>query len=145
MRVAQVRADLGGRLQGGASPEAVADPGADDQRVVRLGDGCAVVAAPEYGAGGQVHPGERRLHRADAVQAPEPVERNPVIAGPVVRAGQPDPEFLAAHQGGFGGDPDDVGVPGQPDRRQDADVPEAGDDDTLAVHAVILPCVAGRR
>ena len=131
----QVGTDLVGGLQIRLPPEAVADAGRDDQRVVGFGDLGAVGAAAEHRAGRQVHPGERRLNGADPVQSAELLERDPVVPRPVLRPRQPHTQLLAADQCGFGGDPHDVGVAGQPDRGQDAAVAESGDDDPLAAHA----------
>ena len=110
---AQVGADLCGRLQCRLAPEAVGDSGRDDQRVVRLGDCRAVVAPAERRFGRQVQSGQRGLNGPHPIQPAEPVERNPVVAGPVVGAGQPDAEFLAADQCRFDRDSDDVGVAGR--------------------------------
>ena len=130
---AQPGPDLVGRLQRRLPPEAISDPRRDDQRVVSLGDGCAVFEPTQDGSASEVHARQCGLNRPYPVQTAEPVERNPVVAGPVVGAGEPDAELLTAHQRRFDRDSDDVGVPGQADRGQDAHVSQSGDDDAFAI------------
>ena len=134
-----VGADLGGRLQCRPPPEAVADSRRNDQRVVLLGDCRAVLAQAEDGSGRQIHSRQRGLYLSHPVQAPELVERNPVVAGPIVWAGEPDSELLATDQRWFDRNSDDVGVGGQADGGQDADITEPGDDNAFAVHVIIPP------
>ena len=56
------------------------------------------------------------MHGAGPVEPAVAVEGDEVVAGPVVGAGQPEAELLAADQRGLGGDADDVGVAGEVDR-----------------------------
>ena len=122
--------DLGERLEVGAAPEAVGDAGRDHQGVVRLGGRGSIGETYVDRAGLQVEAGERAVDRADVVEAAVAVEADEVVALPVLGAGQPGAELLAADQRGLAGDADEVGVPGEMDRRQQAAVAEAGDDDT---------------
>jgi hypothetical protein len=70
------------------------------------------------------------------IQTTEPVEGDPIVAGPIVGARQPDAELLAAHQPWLDRDADDVGVTGEPNRGEDTYVPQSRDDDTFAAHIV---------
>lgn len=135
VRRPKVRVDLGGRLQGRLSPEAVADAGGDDQHVIRNLRRRTVGQSHRHGPGREVQPGQGAVHGADPVEAAEPAERDPVVAGPVVGPCQPPAEFLAADQSRLGRDSDDVGVAGELDRGQHAGVAHPGDDDPLPRHA----------
>jgi hypothetical protein len=48
-----------------------------------------------------------------------------------VRTSQSRSQFRAADQSGLGRDPNDVGVPGQLDRREDTAVAESSDENAL--------------
>ena len=94
--------------------------------------------ADTYGAGGKVEPCQSAVDGAHPVQAAEPVERDPVGARPVLRAGQPPAQFLAADQCRFGRDSDHLGVAGEPDRGEYTAVTQPRDDDALAIHTGLL-------
>ena len=134
----EVPVDLGGGLQARLAPEPVGDAGRDDQRVVRLGRGRAVCAGDGHRPVRQVDPGERAVDGPDGVEPPVPVERDPVVPGPVFGSADPPPEFLAAHQSRFGRYADDVGVLGEPDRGEQTAVAQSGDDYPPADHVVAL-------
>ena len=51
-----------------------------------------------------------------------------------VRTSQSRSQFRAADQSGLGRDPNDVGVPGQLDRREDTAVAESSDENALTAH-----------
>lgn len=127
-------ADLAGRLQRGVAPEPVADSGRNHQGVIGFGDRGALALPGQHDAAGQIEASQLGLHRSHPVQATEPVERNPVVAGPVVGSGEADAEFLTADQPGFHRDADDIRVRGQPNRGQQTHVTESRDDDALAAH-----------
>ena len=131
----QISADVGGRLQGRPAPEAVADPGRDDQRVVVLDERRAVVSVTRHFPRGQVHSGQRALDDPHPVQAAESIEGDPVVTGPIPRARQSDTELLTADQARFHRNTDDVEMFGEPDRGENADIAQARDDDAFAAHA----------
>jgi hypothetical protein len=72
------------------------------------------------------------------IQTTESVERDPVVAGPVAGAGQPDTEFLAADQSWFDRNTHDVEMFGEPDRSENADIAQARDNDAFAAHVAKL-------
>ena len=124
---AQIGVDLGGRLQVRPAPEAVGDSGRDDERVVLLVQRRAVVTLNRDGSVSEVEPSQRAVDGSNPVESAEPVERDPVVTGPVVGAAQPNAQLLATDQRGLGRDSDDVGVTGEVDRGKDTAVAEAGD------------------
>ena len=141
---AQRIAHLFRRRQVGAAPEAVGHTGGDHQHVVRLGPLDAVgVEHPDL-ARVEVDAGEAAMHHPHVVEPPIAVVRDPVVARPVVGAGEPDPEFLAAHVRGLRRHADDVGVPGEMDRGEQAGVAETGDHHPRAAHRMTLAAVRDR-
>ncbi len=84
---------------------------------------------------GKVHSGQRALDDPYPVQAAESIEGNPVVTGPIPRAGQSDTELLAADQTRFYRNTDDVEMFGEPDRGENAHIAQARDDDAFAAHA----------
>ena len=127
MRV-ELGVDLLVRLEPGLAPESVGHAGRDYEDVVPL-DGDAAVSKchgdlPRI----EVDTGQQPVHPAHAVEPSIATEGDPVVAGPVIRPRQPHSEFLPAHQFGFSRDPDHVGMPGQVDRGEDADVTQSRDE-----------------
>src|SRR5206468_8179874 len=129
---------LVGRLQIRLAPETVAHPGRDDQRVVGLLRRRTVVMGDDDVAGVDVDPRQGAVHGAHPVQPAELLEWNPVGASPVVRAGQPPAQFLAADQRRLRRDPYDLDVAGQPDCGEHAAIAETGNDDATQIHAHTL-------
>src|ERR1700735_1079373 len=134
----EIGADLRCRLHGRPAPEAVADPGRDDQRVISLDECFAVVAAAGDGSCGQIDFGQGALDDPNRIQTTESVERDPIVAGPVARAGQPDTEVLAADQPWVERNTRDVERFGEPDRDENAYIAQARDYDAFAAHAAKL-------
>ena len=120
--------DLICRLQFRLAPEAIGDSGRDDQDVIGFDGGDAVGTVQRHLPRGQVDTGQRALNGAHPIEAVKAVERNPVVPGPVLRPGNPPAQLLSADQTRLRRDAYDLGVLGEPDRRQYAAVPEPRND-----------------
>jgi hypothetical protein len=124
---------VGGR-QLRATPKAVRHARGDHQDVVRLGLLHAFgVEHPDL-ARVEINAGQAAVQHPHAVEAPIAVVGDPIVERPLVRAGEPDTELLAAHMRRFGRHPDHVGVPGQVDRGEQTRIAESGDHHARAAH-----------
>ena len=122
----------------GLAPEPVAHTGRDHEDVVRLLLCAAVGTADRDVPGAQVRTHELTLHRPRGAQPAVAVEADPVVASPVVGAGEPQPELLSADVRRLNADRDHVEVRGQVDGRQQSRVTEPRDDHPRAGHAPAL-------